>query len=186
MWWEKLVELWTCETFMKASMWRYIIIWVIIASFFFLLVRCRETDAKLYLLKGHIELKLCKTFWWHELSHLNMHRSTCRHSEASAVITGHSFVVWPFNFPCCAKGERLCSALDLLSRTSARLCCVSRIPFFMCLNNTSNIWWMVPEKPRGLQISYNVIPLTVISLRDPVQGTISKFQENMVPRLKNL
>lgn len=34
-------------------------------------------------------------------------------------------------------------------------------PLFMCLNNTSNIWWIAPKKPHGLQISFNVIPLLV-------------------------
>lgn len=53
-------------------------------------------------------------------------------------------------------------------------------PLFMSSKNTSNIWWMAPMKPCGLQISYNVIPFLVwfpsMTLCKEQSATFSKTQ----------
>lgn len=70
------------------------------------------------------------------------------------------------------------SVYYLLRGTYLRLCSVCRITSSWGCKNTSNVWWMAPVKPRGLQISYNVIPLLVwfpsMTLCEEQSATFSK------------
>lgn len=58
-------------------------------------------------------------------------------------------------------------------------------PFFMSSKSTSNIWWMAPVKPCGLQISYNVILLLVwFTSMTLCKEQSAAFSKNTVPRFK--
>lgn len=92
---------------------------------------------------------------------------------------------WPAGHVYVQRGERLCSVLDLLSGTYLRLCSVCRIASFIGSKKCSNIWWMAPVKPCGLQISYNVIPLLVwFPSMTLCEEQSAAFSRNMVPRFK--
>lgn len=59
-------------------------------------------------------------------------------------------------------GEESIHALDLICSAEPTwdYAVLAESPLYG-LQNISNIWWMAPMKPYGLQISYNVIPLLV-------------------------
>lgn len=87
-----------------------------------------------------------------------------------------TFTCWPPLCPCVKEPIALyCAQLNLPETMQWW-----QNHIFMCSKNTSNIWWMAPMKPYGLQISCNVILLLVwfpsMTLCNEQSATFSKTQ----------